>query len=323
MRRRPALWVRCLPLAVALALPLFGLCEPLSWQQLRAPYDYDATLPLHAIAEAPVDRGSVWVQDVHFTSLNGQRVPLTIWRPKNCGPGDKPPVILFLHGLGGERSHAGVMLATLVAPLGIAVCAIDAPLHGERKVEGKELFSPDLTQTAEAFRQDVVDNRRALDYLATRGDLDTTRVFLEGVSMGAMMGTLVAAVDERIRGAWLVVGGGDLAELFLQSQHPAARRLRDTLAGLPDAAAGFAGFDPMNFVGHISPRPVWLLNGRDDKIIPSVCAEALQTAAQEPKHVTWYSGGAGDGHLPPLGVYYQELMEFLQVQGLTAAVPVG
>jgi len=215
------------------------------------------------------------------------------------------------------------MLASLVAPLGIAVCAIDAPLHGERKVQGKEFLSPDLAQTAEMFHQGVVDNRRALDYLATRADVDISRIYLEGVSMGAIMGTLVAAVDERIRGALLVVGGGDLPQLFLQSQHPAARRLRDAFAGVPDWAAKFEGFDPVNFVAHISPRPVWLINGRDDKIIPRVCAEALHAAAREPKHITWYSGGAGDGHLPPLGVYYQELLQFLQAQGLAQAVPVN
>lgn len=322
MRRAVALRSRWLLLFLALALPVRALCAPLTWEQLRAPYDYDASEPLDAKADEPADRGTVWVQDVHFTGLDGQRVPLTIWRPKQCGTADKPPVILFLHGLGGERSHAGMIAANLVAPLGIAVCAIDAPLHGERKIEGQNLFSTDLAQTAGSFRQGVVDNRRALDYLATRGDLDMTRVCLEGTSMGAIMGTLVAAVDERIRAAFLVVGGGNLRELFMQSQHSAARRLREALTSVPDAAGALEVFDPAGFAGHISPRPVWMLNGRDDKIIPPVCAQALHAAAQEPKHVTWYSGGLGDGHLPPLDVYYQELMQFLQAQGLTEATPV-
>jgi cephalosporin-C deacetylase-like acetyl esterase len=321
MRGAVTMRFRWLLLVLAMALPASALCAPLTWEQLRAPYDYDTTRPLDAKADEPVDRGTVWVQDVHFTSLDDQRVPLTIWRPRQCGAADKPPVILFLHGLGGERSHAGMIVANLVAPLGIAVCAIDAPLHGERKLEGQNLFSADLAQTAQSFRQGVVDNRRALDYLATRGDLDMTRVYLEGTSMGAIMGTLVAAVDERIRAAFLVVGGGNLRELFMQSQHSSARRLREALTALPETAGGLETFDPAGFAGHISPRPVWMLNGRDDKIIPPVCAEALHSAAQEPKRVTWYSGGSGDGHLPPLGVYYLELMQFLQAQGLTEATP--
>ena len=52
-----------------------------------------------------------------------------------------------------------------------------------------------------------------------------------------------------------------------------------------------AFIDPVNFAGHISPRPVLMVNGTEDMIIPKACAEALHQAAGEPKKIIWYDGG--------------------------------
>lgn len=52
-----------------------------------------------------------------------------------------------------------------------------------------------------------------------------------------------------------------------------------------------AHVDPVNFAGHISPRPVLLVNGTQDAIIPREAAEALQAAVGEPRQIIWYEGG--------------------------------
>src|SRR5579864_7028619 len=49
------------------------------------------------------------------------------------------PVVIFLHGLGGSKEAEGQRLCDLAAR-GFFVVAIDAYLHGERKVPG--IFGP-------------------------------------------------------------------------------------------------------------------------------------------------------------------------------------
>jgi hypothetical protein len=69
------------------------------------------------------------------------------------------------------------------------------------------------TQSAEEveayFRQTVLDNRQALDYLVTRADVDPNRLGCLGLSLGGIKTSLVAAVDRRIQCAVLGLTGGN------------------------------------------------------------------------------------------------------------------
>jgi len=289
--------------------------EQPTWQQLRAHYDYDAQMPLEVRADEPVARGPVTVQTVRFNSINDETVPATVCVPTQSG---KTPVVLFLHGLGGSKSDATTVVAPLLCQMGVAIVSIDAQYHGDRKVEGKDVFSGDIETMIGAFRQTIVDNRRAVDYIASRDDLDSDRVVLVGASMGGIMGSIVAALDERIKGAALIVGGGDLVGLFEGSQIDAAAQLRQQLVDLEPYRGALAFIEPTNFAAHIAPRPLHMINGRDDKIVIASSGQALFEAAREPKQIAWYEGGAMDGHMPPIGLLIRELRGFMQAQGLIA-----
>ena len=52
---------------------------------------------------------------------------------------------------------------------------------------------------ANLITQTVVDYRRAVDYLETRDDIDTSRIGLLGYSMGGHMTFILAASDPRIK----------------------------------------------------------------------------------------------------------------------------
>ncbi|MEA3401218.1 MAG: alpha/beta hydrolase [Armatimonadota bacterium] len=253
------------------------------WQSLRAVYDYDAEAPLEISAGQVRDLGAFRVEELTFAGAGGERVPAVVMRPTEV---QEPPVVLFLHGLGGDKGQAR-LVAMLLAPQGVAVVAIDAALHGDRAVEGPGI-GRQLAADPQALVRTVIDNRRAIDYIHIRGDLDADRLVLVGASMGAILGSIVAAVDERIDAAALLVGGGGWTTILESSEHPAAAALRD--AGLSrDRSLG--QMDPVHFVGHISPRPVLMVNGTQDRVIPPQAAEALHEAARQPKEVLWYEGG--------------------------------
>lgn len=67
--------------------------------------------------------------DGALVSTRSERVPFTITLP--TGPVESLPVVIFQHGLGGERSSM-LGIADALAASGWAVIAIDIPFHGSR-----------------------------------------------------------------------------------------------------------------------------------------------------------------------------------------------
>lgn len=256
---------------------------------LKAVYDYDISAALDVEVISVEEAAIFTVEKLRFSGMHGERVPATLILP---GGTERPPCVLFLHGLGGDRGQAQ-LVATLLIPQGIAVLAIDAAMHGDRAVAGVNFadVGAELAALDGPLVQTVVDNRRAIDYIESREDIDADRIVLIGASMGGILGSIVAAVDERIDAALLLVAGGGWAAILNESDHPAAERLR--ASGMGEAEA-LAYVEPTHFIGHLSPRPLLMINGTEDQIIPRSSAEALYEAAGEPKQIRWYEGGHTD-----------------------------
>jgi pimeloyl-ACP methyl ester carboxylesterase len=126
------------------------------------------------------------------------------------------------------------------------------------------------------YRQELVlhatELRRGLDYLATRADIDTTRIAYLGVSLGSGSWLPLAAIDARFRSVVLVGGGID-------------ERRQPTL---PEASN-------FNFAPRIR-APKLLLNGRYDEEHPwDRRALPLWNLLREPKRLALVDGG----HFPP------------------------
>ncbi|MBC7289067.1 MAG: alpha/beta fold hydrolase [Armatimonadetes bacterium] len=287
-----ALWAMMLCSACGISRPPDSVARAQQAEAATTPFDYDPAGPLSpTIAVTKRSPGAV-IEQVEFNSPCGGRVAGLLIRPTAV---ERPPVILFLHGLGGSKKDAQSAAALLMAR-GVAVFGLDAACHGDRRKEGEEFFSADLQKTKDHIIQTVIDYRRAIDYLATRDDVDAGRVGLIGASLGAILGAMVAGVDQRVCAALLIVGGGNWRTIFTQSRHPAAEALRAAIGAKPEAVASIDDVDPVRYVGMISPRPLWMVNGKQDDIIPRAAAEALFEAAKPPKEIFWYEGG----HVPPL-----------------------
>ncbi len=317
MRLRHSELLVLVGLLLAMSLPVAAqdvLAD--EWNSLRQVYDYDATAALEPEELDPEDAGAWTSQVVHYNGAEGLRVPGLLLRPKKA---ERPPCVLFLHGYGGSKEQAR-MIAALLIPRGIAVFAIDAVMHGERAEPGRELLSPELMQGGRPIVRTVIDNRRGIDYLETRGDIDVERLAMLGVSMGGIFGSILAAVEPRIDAAALIVAGGRWDLLLANSPHPRAQKLQQLGIQSEVVQQAMRVVEPVNFVGHIAPRPVLMVNGEQDQIIPRVCAEALHEAANEPKQVIWYE----DGHVGMTPEVVGQVIEWLAKQcGVAAAQPAG
>jgi cephalosporin-C deacetylase-like acetyl esterase len=169
------------------------------------------------------------------------------------------------------------------AETGVACVGVDAPFHGERVIRMPDPSSL-LRQPEEGLAfvvQTVVDNRRVLDWLQTRPDLDASRVAYAGFSMGSILGVPFVAVEPRIRIAAFALGGAGMMHFFAGMAPPAMRARFDRLA---DAV------DPLHFAPLIAPRPVLMVNGLRDSVVPAATGHVLFNALKAPKRILWYDG---------------------------------
>jgi acetyl esterase/lipase len=143
--------------------------------------------------------------------LNGiEPVPAYLVRPKSTtGPF---PVVLYNHAHGGNYKLGKDELlrgndflqdqpyAELLTSMGYGALCFDTWAFGERRgrTEG-EIFRQMLWDGQVMWGMMVFDSLRAVDYLASRSDVDAARIGTIGLSMGSTMAWWLAALDERIK----------------------------------------------------------------------------------------------------------------------------
>jgi eukaryotic-like serine/threonine-protein kinase len=140
----------------------------------------------------------------------------------------------------------------------------------------------------------VKDFMRTVDYLETRDDLALDRLAMVGLSWGARMGTILPALDDRLKLEVLIVGGFSM-------QH-----------SMPEV-------DQINFASRVRV-PVLMLNGRFDFFFPEAVSqrpmfETLGTPKADKRHLL-YDTGHG---IPRLEMIKETLDWLDRYQPLTAA----
>jgi len=179
-------------------------------QVIKQCFEYDRNVSLDARVVETVELENCVREKIVFTGNRQSRVPGYLAFPKNA---KKPcPVVLQLHGFSAsklswwENFTYGAMAQTTERLLseGYAVLALDALYHGERiqDYDYGNLWSiikkQETYKYMELVNQSVIEYRRALDYLDTRGDIDMSRIGATGPSMGGIMTFYLSAVEPRI-----------------------------------------------------------------------------------------------------------------------------
>jgi cephalosporin-C deacetylase-like acetyl esterase len=287
---------------------------------------YQAALPLYADnAQAALDVQTVstktgqtgTVEKLTYAGKDNDRVPTLFFLPPGATTAHPVPALLLLHGLGGSKEQMAP-IAGFISSLGYAVFVIDEAGQGERKDAAQPV--PVAANEASLAKQmvdanitTVVDLRRGIDYLQTRPEIKPGQVGMLGISLGALVGAVLAGVDSRVKIAMLVSGGGNLAQILTaqaQGSLSFGKQYKDAILATDPITleTQLASIDPINFVAHISPRPLLMEHGRLDKVIPPEAAQALFDAAAQPKQIDWYPNA---GHPPSLLDLYDPISDFL------------
>lgn len=219
-----------------------------------------------------------------FEGVPGHPVPAVLFTPN--GEGDPWPCVVFLHGIGQDKSFAKTIAPAFIDS-GFALASFDQLTRGER-VEPEEMGP---LGTALKLRQraawTIIETRRIVQCLQQFPEIRDDGIYLVGASFGAICGATAAALEPRIQAAVLTYGGGNLPVL-LNSQ-----MAQEELGNWSKPAAHAAAFilaplDPIGYVDQIAPRPVLMQCGTRDSVVPFEAGKALFDAAREPKELAVY-----------------------------------
>ncbi len=153
----------------------------------------------------------------------------------------------------------------------------------------------DLSALAPLIREFVMDVRRGLQWWRESGRVDPGRIGLFGVSMGAITGSTVTALEgSRIQASVLVLGGGSLAEILMTADDKEIRAFREgwTNKSHVDEAdlrrelhEVLDPVDPMEVAPLIRPASTLMIQGRFDRVVRPHLGAQLWEAAGQPERI--------------------------------------
>jgi pimeloyl-ACP methyl ester carboxylesterase len=181
------------------------------------------------------------------------------------------PVVLFLHGMGGSKEQNAQRLQDLAAK-GLFVVAIDAHLHGERKVPGIFPQGKSLGALGEDYaiwvHQSAVshtarDVSKIIDALSARSDVDLSRIGVAGISMGSSTCMVLACKEPRITVVVGFIGAVDFwYDVTKTAPGPDQEAKRNALS--PRVRQLVGSLNPRDRMSTIAPKALFLANGGRD-----------------------------------------------------------
>lgn len=229
------------------------------------------------VSDLTTPEGAPKVEDVTLKTSDG--LALRGWYV----PSKQRAAIAFVHG--GKQNRAALQPeATELARRGYGVLLFDSRNSGESDGE--------LSTWGEAEQKDVT---AALDFLSARSDVDPKRIGVLGFSIGATTVALAAASDKR---AAAVVLNATWTSLEDEAHDKFNRygRLSEAAAlwAFRDAGIHVERIRPVDHVGEIAPRPLFMVGGDVDDDTPVAINQRVFAAAKEPKSL-WIVPGANHG----------------------------
>ncbi len=245
-------------------------------------FAYDRRVPFQERVLDVEEEEGIKREHLSFQSTPGVRVFANIYRPKVSGS-PRGPALILLHGgvASGKDSPSIKMLGVFLARAGWSVLALDMQYFGERSTDLLSTFSEQEKHEQLYNResvylawvtQTVKDVSRSIDFLVEEWNADPKRIALVGFSRGAQVGAIVSGAERRLAASVLLHGGH--FDAFERGHLPAAC--------------------PANYIGRISPRPLFMINGNHDQdYFKDTSVLPIYRLAKQPKLIRWGDTGHG------------------------------
>ena len=213
----------------------------------------EARMAYYPSREAFVTPG--WVEDVEFVTDGGKR--LHGWlMPAQTSAAGPHPAIVHVHGNAGHvAGHAE--LSEFLSQAGFSVLVFDYRGYGRSDTDGR------LTRA-----KLLADTHAAIDYLRSREDVDPERIGMLGYSLGGVIGLACAAERQEIRAVVACAPFSSWKAIARNHLGPAG------------ALLARAGVDADDAARRLGDRPLLIVHGTADEVVPVEHARRLEAAAK-------------------------------------------
>ncbi len=290
--------------------------------------DYDG--PLNARVTGQLPGQGYRIEKVVFESLPRFFVTGNLYVPSRPG---KHPGILFPMGHWDQGKAAAQQMAANLARKNFVVFAYDPIGQGERLQVYDQRYGSSLAgggtdqhilfgaqsvlvgRTFAAAR--IWDAKRALDYLISRPEVESSRIGCTGCSGGGTLTTYISAIDPRIKVAAPACYMNSFRVLF-------SGPVGDSEQGPPGFLA--AGLDQTDYVELFAPKP-WLISSTEQDFFTPAGARIVYEEAKRwyglfgaEDRIKWVVGPGGHGTPRPVReAIYDWFIRWLGEPGTSAA----
>ena len=199
----------------------------------------------------------------------------------------RPPVMIMAPGLDSTKEELHVYEEPFLAR-GIAILAVDGPGQGEAEYDIP--ICGDYERAAHA----------ACDWIEQRADLDAAKIAMWGVSLGGYYAPRAAAYEKRIRACIALSGPFEWHKIWsaLPQLTREAFRVRSHCATEADALRHAATLSMTQAAANIT-CPIFIVTGRQDRLVPAAHAEQLARSVSGPVELLIVEDGGHNANNRP------------------------
>jgi dienelactone hydrolase len=242
---------------------------------------FDDSPDMPEMKELSVEEGEGYsVHDILYTAHDPKIGIVKGWinaylvRPDGDGPFAG---ILFLHDYGPTNSNRKAFLeeAKLLAQQGVVSLLIDGYFPWNTRASH-----------AESDRQNVIGQvielRRALDFLLAQPGVDPQRIAYVGHGFGSSYGAVLSGVEKRVKAYVFMNGWGKFSDVLLtdyflgSSVDPMEYRKKMSVV------------EPVMYISHAVPAKLLFQFARNTQYITEAQLTEFSDTSSEPKEVKWY-----------------------------------
>ncbi|MCR5944207.1 MULTISPECIES: alpha/beta hydrolase family protein [Brucella] len=225
-------------------------------------------------------------------------------------------IVVFHHWYARNRYSA---FAKFFAARGITVVEATLPYHfrrGSDDFSEEKLLNADINLTIRSMRQAVLDGRKLVRWLGKQGYY---KISVVGMCIGGLVAGLIAAHEEKVRKAVLMVSPAKPAELVWTAETLRGLRSRiEPAMSLDELKSAWGLIDLENHLSRLT-RPhlnIMFVLGKDDTIVcPNLSdrvVDVLEKGARRPEVLRLNCGHSSVGIFPFNLIAAHRVLRFLK-----------
>ena len=212
-------------------------------------------------------------------NARNDEVAMEWYQVKNkAGQPSSGPAAVIIHESGSGMT-VGRIIAKALRSKGIHTFMVQLPYYGVRRGAGGR---PKDINLIGALQQGITDARRAKDAVACMPYVDTSRISLQGTSLGGFVTATTAGLDQGYHRVVVFLAGGDLYSVIMEGKKE-SEKVREELLGQGmsenDVRQMLLSIEPLRLAKRIDPSRTWLFSALYDDVVPPRNSKLFAEAA--------------------------------------------